>query len=189
MATVPTGQKSCSVCRKSKWMDDFYTDRRNSDGRRGTCKSCISSYNANLRTSRIASARAYGRKYYATNRKRLLTAANDNNATPRGRINNAISSGIWRGISSKSINSGKTFELLGYTLSELMQHLECRFLPGMTWDNYGLYGWHIDHIKPLASFTFDTPNHPAFREAWSLSNLQPLWAKDNWRKGAGVKSV
>ena len=63
-----------------------------------------------------------------------------------------------------------------------MTHLERQFLPGMTWGNRG--EWHIDHIVPLASFTFTSPDDPEFRAAWALTNLRPLWAKDNIRKSA-----
>lgn len=177
-------KKICSSCGLDKPISEFYSDRKNSDGHRGACKRCVSDYNAALRASRIVDARAYGRAYYAANRDRLLAAANDNNATPRGRINNAVSSGVWRGISSRTNGSGTTFELLGYTIDDLMNHLEALFLPGMTWENYGLYGWHIDHVRPLASFSYDSVDDPEFREAWALSNLQPLWAQDNWSKGA-----
>lgn len=62
-----------------------------------------------------------------------------------------------------------------------MAHLERQFLPGMTWENRG--EWHIDHIRPLCSFQFQTPDCPQFREAWALTNLQPLWAQDNLKKG------
>jgi len=77
---------------------------------------------------------------------------------------------------------GRKWEaLVGYQLADLMAHLEAQFLPGMSWDNRG--EWHIDHIRPLCSFEFETPEDPQFREAWALTNLQPLWAGDNIRKG------
>jgi hypothetical protein len=47
----------------------------------------------------------------------------------------------------------------------------------MTWDNYGMYGWHIDHINPLSSFDLSDRNQ--FLEACHYTNLQPLWAQDN----------
>src|SRR3546814_9626669 len=59
--------------------------------------------------------------------------------------------------------------------------LERQFLPGMSWDNRG--EWHIDHIRPLCAFEFTSPDDPQFREAWALTNLRPLWARDNLRKG------
>jgi len=78
--------------------------------------------------------------------------------------------------------AGRTWEtLVGYTLQELKSHLEARFLPGMSWENYG--AWHIDHIRPRASFTFTSPEDEGFKQCWALDNLQPLWAADNIRKG------
>lgn len=47
----------------------------------------------------------------------------------------------------------------------------------MTWDNYGKY-WHLDHIKPLSWFDLETE----FKDAWHLSNLQPLEATENLSK-------
>ncbi|WP_457659577.1 hypothetical protein [Sinorhizobium medicae] len=135
------------------------------------------------RQRNLSKARQYGREYYATNREKILTAANDNMSTPRGKIDNAISCGVSRGIRKGSKNGRRSFALVGYTLEELMAHLEAQFEPWMTWENYGFYGWHIDHIKPLASFTYETPDDPEFKKAWALSNLRPLGAVKNWRKG------
>ncbi|NBW15807.1 MAG: hypothetical protein EBR82_48255 [Caulobacteraceae bacterium] len=84
--------------------------------------------------------------------------------------------------------SGKTPDWptwLGYSVDDLRAHLEARFTEGMTWQNIGR--WHIDHIRPLASFTITGPDCPEFRAAWALENLQPLWAKDNLSKGARWK--
>lgn len=65
-----------------------------------------------------------------------------------------------------------------------MSHLERLFLPGMTWENYGKNGWHIDHKMPKNLFSYDTTDDSQFKECWSLSNLQPLWWRDNISKGA-----
>jgi hypothetical protein len=59
-------------------------------------------------------------------------------------------------------------------------HLESKFQPGMTWENHGRNGWHIDHIKPLCSF--DLTDLMQLRQACHYTNLQPLWAKENLRK-------
>jgi len=75
----------------------------------------------------------------------------------------------------------KTFDIVGYTINQLKQHLEQQFDSKMNWDNYGSY-WHIDHIKPASSF--NQKNDIEFKECWSLENLQPLEAKENMRKGA-----
>jgi hypothetical protein len=76
--------------------------------------------------------------------------------------------------------SGRTFDALGYTPSELMAHLERQFLKGMSWQNMG--EWHIDHIVPLAAFQVTSTDDDDFKRAWGLTNLRPLWAKDNLRK-------
>jgi hypothetical protein len=73
--------------------------------------------------------------------------------------------------------------LVGYTLQELKDHLEKSFKPGMTWNNYGYKGWHIDHIKPISSFNITDYECDDFKKCWSLNNLQSLWAKENIRKG------
>jgi hypothetical protein len=73
-------------------------------------------------------------------------------------------------------------KLLGYGIAEFRQHLERQFLRGMSWENMG--EWHIDHIVPLASFTITGSDDPELRRAWALSNLRPLWARDNIAKGA-----
>jgi hypothetical protein len=72
-------------------------------------------------------------------------------------------------------------DLLGFTLQELKEHLEKQFKSGMTWNNYGI--WHIDHIRPISSFSFNSYKDKEFKECWALSNLQPLWAEDNLKKG------
>lgn len=84
---------------------------------------------------------------------------------------------------TKSIKSVADAERqLGYTAKQLKKHLESKFLPGMTWKNRGK--WHIDHIKPIAVFVNEGEIDPAIINA--LDNLQPLWAEDNWSKGANI---
>jgi hypothetical protein len=76
---------------------------------------------------------------------------------------------------------GSAVKDLGCTIPEFKIHLESKFQPGMTWENYGRTGWHIDHIKPLASF--DLNNRENLIQACHYTNLQPLWAEDNISKG------
>ena len=71
---------------------------------------------------------------------------------------------------------------VGYDIPQLMQHLEKQFTVGMAWENYGK--WHIDHIIPRAVFNYRKVTDIDFKKCWALSNLQPLWAKDNWNKSA-----
>lgn len=76
--------------------------------------------------------------------------------------------------------SAPTIRLLGCKLTEFRDHIERRFAPGMSWQNYG--EWHIDHIKPCAAFDLRQPQEQ--QRCFHYSNLQPLWALDNIRKGA-----
>jgi hypothetical protein len=77
---------------------------------------------------------------------------------------------------------------LGCSVQELKVYLEAKFYPhsetgeAMNWGNYGLHGWHIDHIIPLSSFDLTDPEH--LRQGVHYTNLQPLWAKDNLSKGS-----
>lgn len=68
---------------------------------------------------------------------------------------------------------------LGYTIDDFRKHIENKFQDGMNWDNHG--EWHIDHIKPVASFNCKTIEDA--KEINKLNNLQPLWAIDNLKKG------
>ena len=80
-----------------------------------------------------------------------------------------------------NVKSGHTIELLGCSVEYLHEYLEGQFKPGMTWDNWGIRGWHIDHIIPLSYFDMSDPEQQ--KRAWHYTNLRPLWAKDNLRKG------
>lgn len=81
--------------------------------------------------------------------------------------------------------SMRTQEIIGCTYEELKLHIEQQFTEGMTWENYGINGWHIDHIKPLAMASTEeeivVSNH--------YTNLQPLWCLDNLSKGATFEGV
>jgi hypothetical protein len=68
---------------------------------------------------------------------------------------------------------------LGCSIEELKKYLELKFLPGMSWANHGLRGWHIDHIIPLASAN----SEEELKKLCHYSNLQPLWSEDNLSKG------
>jgi len=90
---------------------------------------------------------------------------------------------IYTCLKERNIDKYKnTFDYLPYTLEDLIEHIESQFQEDMTWDNYG--EWHVDHIKPMNSFNFESPEDEPFQECWSLDNLQPLWAKDNLSKGS-----
>lgn len=125
---------------------------------------------------------ASGKQYRSTsgfkkqNRERLrLKYRSDPNhrlaVTIRNRINEAV---------DPRSRPGSAVRDLGCSIAELRSYLERRFSPGMSWENHSQYGWHIDHIRPLASF--DLSDRAQFLEACHFTNLQPLWAADNLSK-------
>jgi hypothetical protein len=74
----------------------------------------------------------------------------------------------------------KTEELIGCAVSDLREHLQTLFHPGMSWQNHGRHGWHIDHIIPCSYFDLSDPAQQKI--CFHYTNLQPLWAKDNIAK-------
>jgi hypothetical protein len=78
--------------------------------------------------------------------------------------------------------STNTMKLLGTDIQGVWNHLESTFKPGMTKENHGL--WHIDHIRPCASFDLNKPEEQL--KCFHYTNLQALWAHENLSKGAKV---
>ena len=76
--------------------------------------------------------------------------------------------------------SSSSIELLGCSIDECRKYLESKFLKGMSWKNKG--EWHIDHIVPISSFDLNKPEEQS--KCFHYTNLQPLWAIDNLKKGA-----
>ena len=114
---------------------------------------------------------------------------------PQNKLAARYRSEMWRIL--KDLNEDKakpTFDILGYSYTELTHHIEEGFTKSKwygyewvedtnkySWENIGK--WHIDHIRPVASFNFTTTESEDFKKCWALSNLQPLWATDNMSKG------
>jgi hypothetical protein len=71
-------------------------------------------------------------------------------------------------------------DFVGYSTSDLKVHLEAQFTKDMTWEKFRLGQIHIDHIVPISSFDLSDPDD--LRRAWAITNLRPLWAKDNLKK-------
>lgn len=79
----------------------------------------------------------------------------------------------WALASVGAVKRGRTFDMLGYSPTELKEHLERQFVKGMTWDNRPL--WQIDHIVPISTATCED-DVLALNQ---LPNLRPMWSVDN----------
>jgi len=143
--------------------------------------------------------KAWGREYYKKNketriaqavawakanperRKEIMRKVNKRQRQDSGfRLKAAVAAYIYLCLKEKK--AGRKWEtLVGYTLSQLMRHIERQFTQGMSWDNYG--EWQVDHIIAASSFKYATAEDSEFKACWALTNLRPLWAPDNIRKG------
>ena len=93
------------------------------------------------------------------------------------RIKNNLRSRLYKCVAGGYKNP--SFQYVGCSIDKLKKHLESKFTKGMTWENYG--AWHIDHIRPCASY--DLTIEEEIHRCFNYTNLQPLWAADNIRKG------
>ena len=98
-------------------------------------------------------------------------------------LNKSVRGRIYKFLKSKNITkNNSTFNIVGCPPIFLKEHLEKQFTDGMSWENHGLYGWHIDHIIPLSS----AKTEEEIYELCHYTNLQPLWAEDNLKKGCKI---
>ena len=168
---LKAGKKKCNKCNAIKSIDDFY-------GRMTTCKSCHS--DACLR-GRFKYQKKYNEYQRKWSNERLQT---DPEYKLRRMVSRAIRAALKSNDGSKEGES--VTQHLPYTIEELKEHIESQFQEGMTWDNNAADGWHIDHIYPQSKLPYDSMDHPNFQKCWALENLQPLWAKENIKKGSKI---
>jgi hypothetical protein len=159
----------------------------------GECTECASIGYKAYREANKEQRNEYCRSWYAKNKDRnaerfkKFKEANPNywrdweaerRKNPSIRIAKNARNRIRRALLGEN-KSANTEKLIGCTIEELTKHLERKFLPGMTWENYG--SWHVDHKRPCISFDLSKPSHQ--RACFHFKNLQPLWARDNIAKG------
>lgn len=120
--------------------------------------------------------------YRLKNRKRLTAqdTANKRNrrqTEPILRLTDALRGRLRHAFKAQSVEKCQsTFKLTGCSKEELRKHLLSQLRDGMTFENYGRV-WHIDHIRPCASFDLSDPSQAV--ACFHYSNLQPLFAREN----------
>ena len=127
--------------------------------------------------------------YYESNKEKVLITNNiyrknrkaiDPIFSIRLRIKDAINNSLSKkGFTKRS----RTHEILGCDWETFKEHIESRFLDGMSWENRD--EWHIDHIIPVSLAQDEeaviTLNH--------YLNLRPLWAAENLEKSDKMPSM
>lgn len=205
---LPDGYKRCSNCKEVKTVELFSKSSKSKDGLRYRCKDCRSlEYTTNKERIKIQRKiyyadnkehhlkrtreykeknkewyRDYAKEYYQDNMAQIKETSKKNlyrriQEDDGFKILQRCRKRLWDAVKG-NVKSARTIELIGCSTDELVEHLEKQFTDGMTWDNYG--DWHVDHIRPCASFDFSKPEQQ--RECFNYNNLQPLWAEDNRRK-------
>lgn len=185
----------CKLCKKIKDKEIYAKNRENKllcvDNYRKNNPELIKKYKANYYIKNKNKLLAKQKEYGANNKEKIKIKNKEyqkNNKlkanlkqklrlknNKKYRLNHYMSTATYDCLKKeKNCRSWKL--LVDYTTEELKVHLESKFTKGMTWENYGKNGWHIDHIIPKSLFKFDSYNHPAFKACWALENLQPLWA-------------
>lgn len=145
-------------------------------------KEILKAYRANYRRANVVKEAIWKGSWYTKNVKNISRKAKERYRTDyfhalKSRVRHRTREAFKR---AKIVKPNKTHILLGCTYSTLMRHIESLFTSGMTWENRGK--WHIDHIIPLASAT----NEEELIKLCHYTNLQPLWAVDNLRKGSKI---
>ena len=116
-------------------------------------------------------------KYRATaNARRKLRELTD----PEFKLLHICRARLAKILGKRGLKSEATLELIGCSVGFLRKHLESNWLPGMSWENHTLTGWHVDHIRPCSSF--DLTKKEERLRCFHWSNLQPLWCEVNLKK-------
>lgn len=201
--------KKCSRCNEIKSIEHFYKSKVSKDKLNCWCKECLKKYYRETEKAKeyrksyyeknIEKIKKYRQIYCINNANKVKECIynwNNNNKDrvrknwsnyktktmliPKNRISKSVSV-VMRKTLKGNKNNNHWENIIGYTLQDLMQHLEKQFKDGMSWDNQG--DWHIDHIIPISLWQYETHADREFKQCWALANLQPLWAIDNIKKG------
>jgi hypothetical protein len=189
--------KVCNGCKEEKLLVEYNRDKSKKDGYQTRCRACKQVSDNAWRQENKDSVNAKSKAWRKVNRQRAqenikrwqeenperyreIQRKHWRKSYEKNKFKKLVSGAIKRSL--KGIWKSKAiFERLGYTVDQLKEHLESKFTEGMTWENHG--EWHIDHITPQSWLPFSSIEDENFIKCWALSNLQPLWAKDNISKG------
>ena len=173
--------KICTTCKVKKTNSEFY--KRTSGKLHTSCKYCQLQRKREYYQDNKQVLKEKRKHYYRNNKAKVRKCES---RYRKKRLKHDVKFKMIMRIRNhlnQYLQDGKRFssmKYLGCTLDELKTHLESKFQDGMSWDNYGRDGWHIDHIYPLSKADL-TSEDECFR-VFHYTNLQPLWAIDNIKK-------
>lgn len=184
--------KTCSKCFITQNIKFFRYKNKRLNKLESRCSGCINQYRREWSQKNREKALSYNRAYrQKPEAKKLRNAYNrkwrssEKGTRPEVKLKSAIMS-RFRECVKNGWNSSK-LKYLGCTIEEYKSYIETKFKNGMTWDNWSLHGWHIDHIMPLCNF--DLTKEEELYKAFHYTNTQPLWALDNLKKSKFVKGL
>lgn len=157
-------------------------------------KEKLSDYGKNYRLAHPGEKQAYNRKWISENKERDRSTkrayeknklSTDPEYLITRRLRMRFREALRRHIGGAESKKTSVVKLLGCSLFEFKMYIESKFVDGMSWDNNGK--WHLDHIRPCASFDLTDPHQQA--QCFYYTNMQPLWAVDNIRKGAKYEAT
>lgn len=111
--------------------------------------------------------------------KHSIRYANCIKCAPEQVLVSRVRTRIWQAIKNHK-KEYRTLTLIDCTPAELKKHLESQFDSKMSWDNYGVHGWHVDHRKPCDAFDLSDPDEQI--QCFHYTNLQPMWGPENCSK-------
>lgn len=165
----------CKDCGEVKDLNLFVTALAEKYGKGYYCKLCDNKRTREYKARNRQKHRDQNKNWCSQNRdKRKEYQRKHRQENIQARLAHNLRNRLNSKIKNTS-KAGSAVKDLECSLEELKTYLESKFVPEMSWNNYGK--WHIDHIKPLASF--DLTHEEEFLKAVHYTNLQPLWAKDN----------
>ena len=180
--TIDTeGTKRCSKCGVVKDVGEFCVHKRSKGGRDCRCKECKGKQDKEYSEKNKEKILSKAKEYKKAHRKRYNEwERNKKKTDPNYKLSSLVRSKVFKLLKGDN-KQNSSLSFLGCSVEEARKHIEAQFRPGMSWENHGQYGWHIDHIRPLSSF--DLADLEQAKIAFHYTNLQPLWAEENLTKG------
>lgn len=128
------------------------------------------------RKANLEKLKKYSKTYFINNKEKIYNYLKNylkcnNNAKIRRNLRSRVS-GVIKSKGAKK--SASTIELIGCSIEFFVEYIEQKFTTNMSWNNYGKYGWHLDHIKPCSSFNLQDEEEQ--KKCFHYTNYQPLWA-------------